>query len=171
MARDYATVSPVLQFDQMACWAASMEWWLRYMGGSRPQLSQYDIISIQAVKDATFYPPDNDAGNANQDFGGLTKDGMKALFDHPPFRMQYKQYGAGSLRLSSLEKRLKKSPIVIIYYNSSVQGYHANVVVKAEEILWGMATSIKVMEPQNPSFEPQFLSWFTARELYIGWAD
>jgi hypothetical protein len=171
MARDYTTVSPVQQFDDMACWAASMEWWLNYMGGSRPQMTQYDIIQIKKVKDNSYYPEDTDEGNADQNFGGLTKAGMKALFNYSPFKMQYKKYGAGALKLASLTKRLKKSPIVIMYYDATVQGYHANVVVKAEEVLWGLANGVTSMEPPNPSFESRFLSWFTSGEVYIGWAD
>lgn len=170
MAKDYTTVSPVQQFDDMACWAASMEWWLSYMGGSRPLLNQYDIIGIKKVKDNSFYPDDTDAGNANSNFGGLTKAGMKALFNHPPFKMQYKRYSAGSLKMSSLKKRLKKSPIVIMYYDSTVQGYHANVIVKVND-LFGLTETITSMEPRNPSFEARWLMQFTSDELYLGWAD
>lgn len=171
MARDYTTVSPVKQFDDMACWAASMEWWLAYMGGSRPQLSQYDVIGIKKVKDNSYYPEDSDTGNADQNFGGLTKNGMKALFNHAPFKMQYKRYGAGALKMENIKKRLKKSPIVIMYYDSTVQGYHANVIVKVDEILWGLTETVKSMEPRNPSFESRFLSWYISGEVYLGWAD
>ncbi len=171
MAKDYSIVSPVQQFDDMACWAASMEWWLNYMGGSRPQLSQYDIIGIKKIKDNSYYPSDTDTGNADQNFGGLTKEGMKALFNHSPFKMQYKRYDAGALKISSIKKRLKKSPIVIMYYDSTVQGYHANVIVKAEDVFFGLADGIVSMEPRNPSFESRFLMWFTTGELYLGWAD
>lgn len=169
--KDYNTVSPVRQFDDMACWAASMEWWLAYMGGSRPVLNQYDIIDIDKVKDNSYYPEDTDTGNADANFGGLTKAGMKALFDHKPFKMQYKRYGAGSLKLASLKKRLKKSPIVIMYYDSTVGGYHANVVVYAGDLLFGLTEGVVSMEPRNPSFESRFLSWYTANEVFIGWAD
>jgi hypothetical protein len=169
ITKEYATVSPVKQFDDMACWAASLEWWLSYMGGSRPQMSQYDIIGIKSVKDKSYYPEDSDAGNADQNFGGLTKAGMKALFNYSPFKMQYKRYGAGSLKMSSLKKRLKKSPIMIMYYDSTVQGYHANVIVSIND-LW-VTETITTMEPRNPSFEGRWLQQFTGDELYLGWAD
>ena len=169
--KDYTTVSPVKQFDDMACWAASMEWWLAYMGGSRPQINQYDIISIKKVKDNSYYPDDTDEGNADENFGGLTKKGMKALFDYAPFKMQYKKYGAGALKMASLTKRLKKSPIVIMYYDTAVGGYHANVVVYAGDLWFGLTEGVVSMEPRNPSFETRFLSWFTGGEVYIGWAD
>ena len=171
MAKDYNTVSPVKQFDDMACWAASMEWWLAYMGGSRPQIKQLDIISIDKINDNTYYPEDSEEGNSDENMGGLTKKGMKALFNHAPFKMQYKKYGAGSLKLTSLKKRLKKSPIVIMYYDSTVGGYHANVVVHAGDILFGLTEGVISMEPRNPSFVSRFLSWFTGGEVYIGWAD
>jgi hypothetical protein len=170
MAQSYTTVCPVQQFDDMACWAAAMEWWLTFMGGSRPQMSQYDITAIKAVADKTFIPPDTDSGNANPNFGGLTEDGMKALFNYSPFRMKYKRYSYGALKMSSLKKRLIKSPIVIIYYDSSVNGFHANVVVHIRELLAGLET-IVAMEPRDPSFTDRFLNWFKSDEVYIAWAD
>lgn len=165
MAKDYNTVATVQQFDGMACWAASMEWWLSYMSPARPFMNQYDIIAIPALMDETFYPANDNAAN----FGGLSKDGMKAMFNHAPFQMQYKKYAAGSLKMSSLKKRLKKSPIIIIYNDSVAGGYHANVVVQTNES-GGVTLSLTSMDPATATFEARFLSWFNSDELYIGWA-
>lgn len=170
MAKNYTTVNPVKQMDDMACWAASMQWWLSYMSPKRSVMNQLDIIAIPKIAKHTYYPEDSETGNADSNFGGLTKDGMKAMFNHPPFKMQYKKYGAGSLKMSSIKSRLKKSPVLIIYYDSTVGGYHANVIVSVDEIFWGLTESVRTMEPRNPSFESRFLSCYTSNEVYLGWA-
>lgn len=165
MTRDYNTVAPVTQFDEMACWAASMEWWLSYMSPTRPVMTQYDVIAIKKVAAETFYPEDYDTTN----FGGLTKKGMDALFGHPPFKMQKKRYGIGNFSLLSIKKRISKSPLVIIYNDGVVGGYHANVIVSLNQ-LYGYDFSVTAMDPRTGTFEPRFLSWYTSDELYIGWA-
>lgn len=41
---NYKSTPPVGQFDDMACWAACLEWWLRALGGGRPRWNQSDLF-------------------------------------------------------------------------------------------------------------------------------
>jgi hypothetical protein len=169
MAKDYTTVAPVKQFDDMACWAASMEWWLRYMSPKRSIMTQIDIVALPKLKAHTSMPEETVIGSS-ANFGGLTAKGMKELFNHSPFRMKHKTYSVGELTLGTLVKRLKSGPAVIIYNDLTVGGFHANVIIHGLETVLGIQIqSVKAMDPSNGTFETRFFSWYTRDEVTLAW--
>src|SRR5262245_33707738 len=42
--KNFRDIPPIGQLDEMSCWAACLAWWLRAVGGNRPQLDPGDII-------------------------------------------------------------------------------------------------------------------------------
>ena len=57
---NYATIPPVGQFDDMACWAACLTWWLRAVRGGRPSWSQTQVLAeyTRHCDDDGSFPPD-----------------------------------------------------------------------------------------------------------------
>jgi hypothetical protein len=139
------------------------------MSPKRSVMNQINILAIPKIAENTYYPEETVTGS-DSDFGGLTKEGLKAMFNHSAFKMQYKKYPAGSLKLESIRKRLKKSPVFIAYYDPSVGGYHANVIVSINDMFWGLPEMIETMEPRHPSFESRLLFWYTSKEVCLGWS-
>lgn len=159
--KDYASVTPVQQFDNMACWAASMEWWLKYMSPKRNVVDQINILTINGV-----------AQNTDPNTGGLNQAGMKALFNHGPFRMRHKRYAGGSMDTTKINGRLmRKGPIVIIYNEPAVNGYHANVIVPPRD--YANTTSLlylTTMDPNTATFENRPFQHYMRNEYFMAWA-
>jgi hypothetical protein len=163
MEKDYSTIPAIMQFDPMACWAACMEWWLQYMSPTRPITTQYDLA--KELKDYTYLPEDND----DENFGGLTREGMLVLIGKTRFKMKAKEMAGISLSSYYLNKKLKKGPVLISFYDIEAGGYHANVIVDASSDGRGNQ-SVAAMEPRNRMFTGRPIIHYQQAHIIMGYA-
>jgi hypothetical protein len=165
MSKDYTQTMPVLQLGAMNCWAASMEWWLKYMSPERAIMYQDQIAAIENIDKHIDYNVDS------PQYGGLTEDGMKALCLE--FQMDYLVYGTGNLGidLNTIKYRLDNSgaPLLIVFQDPAVQGgLHANVIVRRFKTL-GVTRGVVAMEPRNPSFSYRFMEYYQMGNAMLAW--
>ena len=113
MPKDYTNVSPVGQFDRMACWAACLSWWLKAVSGGRPPLSQAQLI-------AEFdYLCDDDGGLPPSKFkNNVCKDAR--------FNISMGYFTASKYVHTGLP--IADEPVIIVYNYPTVGGTHMNVI-------------------------------------------
>lgn len=167
MEKDYNLIPAVWQFDPMACWAASMEWWLRYMSPNRTITTQFDLA--KEFQKYTYLPEDDDADAPDENFGGLTKDGLLKMIETKRFKMKHKSLSGVSLSSYYLGLKLKKSPVFISFYDVTAGGYHANVLVKAVSDGRGNQ-SVTAMEPRTRVFMTRPIIHYQQWNVVIGYA-
>lgn len=134
MNGNYRNIKAVKQIDETTCWAASLEWWLKVVGG-RGEFTQEDLLKEyhQYWKDT----PD----------GTITKAGMMSLVYDPRWRMNVQWTYAYQFSEAILEEHIARGPIYIGYYEKKVSGNHVNVIYQA--IDKGSYSRLKVMEPNG----------------------
>ena len=163
MVKDFSTVPGVQQFDDMACWAACMEWWLRYMSPKRDITTQFDLVN--EFRNDTYLP----ASESDPNFGGLSHEGMIKMIGKKRFHMKAKEMAGISLSSYYLNKKMKKSPVLITFYDITAGGYHANVLVDAASDGRGNQT-VKCMEPRTGSFTVRPIIHYQQSHIIMGYA-
>lgn len=126
MATKYQSVDPVGQYDENACWAACLEWWLR---AANPG----NIVQDDVFED---YPLLRDTN------GTIIREGLIQLIDDPRWYMKRDGfYHASHFKKSKLKKLLKDGPVYIGYYDQNMATCHVTVI-------HGIAGNlVHVMEP------------------------
>ena len=162
MTKDYKQINPVAQIEPMSCWAASMEWWLRYMTpGIRTFRTQDEIAAITEIYKHIDY---NIEGPG---YGGLSEAGVIALCK--VFDLNYKIFSA--LTLENIRTILVESmsPLLVIYNDINAGGYHANIIIKRFKT-FGTPRGVIAMEPNGGSFQYRFIEYYNRGQLYLAYA-
>lgn len=171
MAKNYKSVKPVKQIDDMACWAASLEWWLKYMSPKHPVSEQVDLMA--EFSEHTYYPEDIDDPN----FGGLSDEGMLNILNAPRLNLGTAYKNGASVTFDYLSEKLKKGPVIVAFLDWIAAGAtpgdtrlnHVNVVIKAKKYDNGIV-NLTVMEPRNGTFEKyRTISYYQQGDVIIGW--
>lgn len=134
---NYHTVEPVGQYDDNACWAASLEWWL----------AATNLGTIYQDEVFEEYPL---LRNSN---GTISRQGLITLINDPRWYMNYEPfYLASYLTKAKLKKHLAAGPVYIGYYNQHLGNYHVNVIFDITS--GGSNPKVWVMEPMAERTTP-----------------
>lgn len=139
MAKDYRSVAPVAQFDPTACWAASLEWWARAIGG-RNVVRQLDLLNIY-VRYWDSRDPDN-----NPNYGTMSRESLIAVINDPRWGMTATTMHGTRLTTTLLNHKMRLGPVILGYYEPSVGGNHVVVAYGASN------THVAVMNPDGGHF-------------------
>lgn len=171
MSKKYKSIKPVRQIDDMACWAASLEWWLKYMSPKYPVSSQLDLMA--EFSSETYYPEDMDDPN----FGGLSDSGMLNILNASRFNLGTAYKNGPSVTFEYLSEKLKNGPAIVAFLDwvacSATPGdtrlNHVNIVIKAKKHDNGIV-QMTVMEPRTGTFEKyRTISYYQSGDMIIGW--
>ncbi len=172
MGKNYKTVKPVKQVDDMACWAAALEWWLKYKSPDLPISIQWDLMT--EFKDEIYYPEDDN----DPSFGGLSDAGMLNILNASRFKLGTAYKNGASVTFEFLSEKLKKGPAIVAFLDLAAAGgspgetrlNHVNVVIKAKKKDNG-TVYLTVMEPRNGTFEKyRTVSYYQNGDVIIGWS-
>lgn len=158
----YTSIPPISQGeDKNGCWAASFAWWLKAV--LNKNYSFYDVLEMYAKW--VSYPEDTEA----KDFGALKEQGVKVMFNDPRFPICGQPMLQEKLSSGMVTNLLKTSPILIAYYEPSVDGFHMNVLIELKNSD-NLSEGIVVMDPSFETFQTRTLDYYRRYEkaLYIG---
>ena len=148
----------VAQFDQTACWAAGLEWWLRCMRESRTVRNQLNLIN-QFV---AFWNHDQD----DPEYGTVDGPGLGHIMDDATIRMDYRVKVSGSWDGSLVSEKLAVSPVLIGYNETEVGGFHVNII----HSLNSATADVNVMDPNGGRYRTRRHSNFNTANFVLGWA-
>lgn len=172
MGKKYKSIKPVRQIDDMACWAASLEWWLKYMSPKYPISEQVDLMA--EFSSQTYYPEDINDPN----FGGLSDEGMLNILNAPRLNLGTAYKSGPTVTYDYLSEKLKKGPAIVAFLDwgataatpGETRLNHVNVVIKAKKHDNGIV-ALTVMEPRTGTFESyRTISYYQAGDVIIGWS-
>lgn len=163
--KDYKTVQPIQQFDNMACWAASVEWLKSFRSDIYTYKNQYDIVGNSKIKNFIYYSEDD----GNEKSGGFYPQKSELMFHAEDLHSQNIQ--TGYLTNQTVNGLLeKRGPVVIIFNDYTVPtDFHANVIIKS--YLLNGTYFYNVMEPRTRTFEHRHLNWYRRANSYLGYAN
>jgi hypothetical protein len=150
---------PVAQFDQTACWAAGLEWWLRCMHQSRSVRNQYDLIN----EFLAYWNTDEDSPA----YGTITGEGLGHIMDAASIRMNYVVRASGTWSGSFVNSKLPTSPVLIAYNETEVNGFHVAIIHSLND---SETADVNVMDPNRGRYRTRSHSRFTSRNYVLGWA-
>lgn len=145
---NYHNLRAVRQIDETTCWAASLEWWLKAVGG-RGEFTQEDLLQ----KYHAYWKDEPD--------GVISKKGMFALVGDPLWRMSVQWCQGFQFTPAVLEEHLARGPVYVGYYEKKVSGNHVNVIYKAlDSFAKGNTMRISVMEPSRGRHKTRHLNYY-----------
>ena len=157
MGKDYLHITPVAQFDPTACWAASLEWWARAIGG-RTIVRQLDLINIYLRYWDSSGDPDT-----NPNYGTISRAGLIAVINDARWSMTSSAMAGSQLTTSLLNQKMRYGPVLIGYYEPAVSGNHVVVAYGASD------THVAVMNPDGGHFRGWPIGHFTqSQEVILG---
>ena len=148
----------VAQFDQTACWAASLEWWLRCMRNSRTVRNQLDLLN-------QFVAYWNHDANSPE-YGTITGENLGHILDDGSIRMSYVVKGFGNWDTALVNEKLAISPVFIGYNETEVNGFHANII----HSLNTDPADVNVMDPNGGRYRTRRHTSFTTANYVLAWA-
>lgn len=132
MGQNYEKNLPIGQFDDYSCWAASLSWWLKAVGGGRPALSQGQLIT-----EFSKYCDEN---------GGMPPRTFRdKVCTDARFRLKMTFVSAADLSLYAISE-----PKLIVYNYPEAGGTHMNVVFKSGFDAAVSNVTVGCMEPFYP---------------------
>lgn len=149
----------VAQFDQTACWAASLEWWLRCMHQSRTVRNQLDLVN-QFVD---YWDHDE----SSPGYGTITGIGLGHIMADSSIRMNHVVRASGTWDGSFISGKLPVSPVLIAYNELEVGGFHVNIIHSLNDT---ETADVNVMDPNRGRYRTRSHSHFTSRNYVLGWA-
>jgi hypothetical protein len=142
---------PVAQFDPTACWAASLEWWLRSMQPARTVVSQLDLINVFSA-----YWNQEDG----PEYGTVSAENLVQIVGNERFGMTYtvkRQFDKGFVK-----DKLTRSPVLLGYYEPEVSGFHAVIIHSLNQN--GANGDVNIMDPNGGRFRTRGAWRFTQRD-------
>jgi hypothetical protein len=139
MAKNYLQIRPVQQFDPTACWAASLEWWARAIGG-RPVIRQIELLNLYL----RYWDSSNPDTNPN--YGTISRDGLIAVLNDTRWGMSAEAMPGVRLTTTLINQKMRRGPVIVGYYEPAVQGNHVVVAYGASN------THIAAMNPDGGRF-------------------
>jgi len=152
---------PVAQFDPTACWAASLEWWLRCMSVTRTIRNQLTLINEFVAHWDSSNP------ETNPNYGTITAQGLVDILDSSSIRMNYVVRGAGTWNRAHVEEKLALSPVLIAYNETEVNGFHLNVIHSLNPTT---TADVNVMDPNRGRYRTRSHTRFNTRDYILAWA-
>lgn len=172
MAKNYKSINPVKQIDDMACWAASLEWWSKYMSPKQPISTQLDLMA--EFSEHTYYPENENDPN----FGGLSEEGLLNILNTPRLNLGTAYKNGASVTFDYLSEKLKNGPAIVAFLDGAAAGSnpggtrlnHVNVIVKVKKNENG-TVKVTAMEPRNGTFQKyRVISYYQNGDVIIGWS-
>jgi hypothetical protein len=165
MSKNYKQFSPVKQYFDMSCWAASLEWWSRYMSPQKTLKVQSSLI--YEARDLGYSP---NVAPLEPDYAALQIEHTETMLRRPDFAgMNAARVSSFDLTPTYLKEKLAKGPMFISYYDASVGGGHANIIINCKTKSTGIS-SVRVMEPRTGTFERRTIDfYYNDGETIIGW--
>lgn len=145
MSKTYHNLKAAKQIDETTCWAASLSWWLKAVGG-RGEFTQEDLLQEYAQ----YWKSTSD--------GTITKAGMSKLVYDPRWRMDVQWILGFQFSEAILAEHIARGPIYIGYYEKKVGGNHVNVIYQSLEKSGEIR--VKVMEPDGGKHRTRNLSYY-----------
>jgi hypothetical protein len=149
---------PVAQFDQTACWAAGLEWWLRCMRLSRTVRDQLTLIN----EFVDYWNHDED----DPEYGTIDGIGLGHIMDTSSIRMDYLVKASSTWDGTLINSKLAISPVLIAYNEQEVNGFHVNII----HSLNTDTADVNVMDPNGGRYRTRRHSSFTSANYVLGWA-
>ncbi len=167
MAKHYRNYNPVKQNFGMSCWAASLEWWTTYMSPLKPIQYQSSLIYEARAKG---YSPNVDPLDAN--YGAMEIQHIETMLKRTDlFGMNTARMKSFELTPEFIKEKLAKGPIFISYYEQSVGGGHANIIINCKTNKKD-SSSVRVMEPNIPKFvRRDLIYYYNDGDMIIGWLN
>lgn len=132
MSTYYKGIRAERQVSGIACWAASMKWWLRI---------------VRSIKKSQTWFLNNAAGRT--DHGGMSVDGMKTFIQSEGLTLDDVKTSM-QFTLAKLKEHLAYSPLFVAYVKDD-QTLHVNVIydiVSEQSGSLERYTQVRAMEPQ-----------------------
>jgi hypothetical protein len=148
----------VAQFDQTACWAAGLEWWLRCMAASRTVRNQLTLIN----EFVDYWNHDE----SDPEYGTIDGVGLGHIMDTPSIRMDYLVKASSTWDDTLINNKLAISPVLIAYNEQEVGGFHVNII----HSLNTDTADVNVMDPNGGRYRTRRHSSFTSANYVLGWA-
>lgn len=167
MSKNYRNYSPVKQNFKMSCWAASLEWWTKYMSPTKSLQFQSALIYEAREKG---YSPNVDPLDEN--YGGMEIQNIETILKRADlFGMSAARIKTFDLSPEYMNAKLAKGPMFISYYEASVGGGHANIIINCKTKSNGSA-SVRVMEPNTGQFLRRDIAYYyNDGDTIIGWLN
>ena len=156
MATDYHTIAPVAQFDPTSCWAASLEWWARAIGG-RTVVRQLDLLNLY-VQYWDSSDPDN-----NPNYGTISRDGLISVINDSRWGMTASPIRGSEFTTVLLNQKMRLGPVILGYYEPAVSGNHVVVAYGASD------TYVAAMNPDGGYFRGLTVDHYSqSQEVILG---
>lgn len=149
----------VAQFDQTACWAAGLEWWLRCMQSVRTVKNQLDLVN-QFV---AYWNHDED----DPEYGTIDGYGLGHIMDDASVRMSHVVRAASSWDRSFVSEKIDISPVLLAYNEPEVGGFHVCVIHSLNNT---SSADVNVMDPNGGRYRTRSNSRLTTGNYVLGWA-
>jgi hypothetical protein len=154
----------VAQFDQTACWAAGLEWWLRCMTQTprRTVINQMDLIN----RFVRFWDSSNPDTNPN--YGTVTGENLGHIMDDGAINMSYVVRGSGRWDNAFIAEKLVISPVLLGYLEPEVNGFHVNIIHSLND---GVTADVNVMDPNRGRYRTRNHNRLMTGNYVLGWAN
>ncbi len=149
----------VAQFDQTACWAAGLEWWLRCMQPSRVVIDQLNLIN----KFVQYWNNDE----SSSEYGTIDGIGLGHIMDDASIRMNYSVRLASSWNSAFVGEKLAISPVLLAYNETEVNGFHVCIIHSLNDTV---SADVNVMDPNRGRYRTRSHSRLTTGNYVLGWA-
>lgn len=166
MAKYYRNVRPVPQTYPMSCWAASLEWWTRYMSPTRLVTMEQWLIDEYRAFTANV-------SDTDPNYGAMKADYMLTLLNEKHLFKMGTAYKSGyNLTPDYLNEKLAKGPVFISYYEGdpNVDGGHCNVIINCKVTENTGLAMCRTMEPATGTFMKKCLDHYYTGDVILGWA-
>ncbi|WP_128548716.1 hypothetical protein [Larkinella soli] len=109
------------QFDQAACWAACLEWWLRYMNYNRH--GHFTIRNQMSIM--SHFSGEWNADDTSSGYGTIPPAALRRVVRSDWFQME--DESRTGLDAAFISGKLQRSPVVVGYQKPGV-GPHINII-------------------------------------------
>lgn len=156
--------APILQGnDANGCWAASFAWWLQVV--LKKDYTFEDVLMM--YKKWSIYKEEDEEAEG---FGAMTDIGVRVMFNDNRFRVVGEQSDSSKLGVKRANELLNISPVLIAYFEPSVNGYHMNVLVSQVNSV-NLSDGMFVMDPSFDSYQIRNLDYYKRynKAIYLGY--
>jgi len=166
MAKSYKHFSPVKQNFKMSCWAASLEWWTRFMSPAKS--IQFQSSLIYDARDKGYSP---NVEPLDDNYGGMEIQHIETVLKSAEFGMTTARMKCFEMTPEFINEKLAKGPVFISYYEPKVGGGHANIIINCKT-KWDGSATMRVMEPDIPKYEKRHISYYyNDGDMILGWLN
>jgi hypothetical protein len=135
------------------------------MGSQKPLTFQSSLI--YEARDLGYSP---NVAPLEPDYAALLIEHAETMLRRPNFAgMNAARVSSFDLTPTYLKEKLARGPMFISYYDASVGGGHANIIINCKTKSNGIS-SVRVMEPRTATFERRTIDfYYNDGDTIIGW--